>query len=568
MNHGNHPMNAHAMQEPKSRPPTRRCRPGVAACWALALMSAPALADQQQEELWTVRETVFQMLEQMVAKGTLTREEADAMIERAHEQAARRVAEYEPEPDDVRVAYVPEFVKDEIREAVKRELQADVVDEVLTTARRDQWGVPGALPRWVDRLTFHGDLRARAQSVLYDSGNAQTTALQTNPYRNVQAINEAGSQAAAGLDAFLNTTVDDHSARIRLRFGVEAQLSEHFTAGVRFATGNGKRRVSRNYVFGTQDNNPEFVVDQAYVRYSAGERYPWLVASAGRIATPFVGTDIIWDDDLSWDGAALSARYNFAGESGRERSVFLTAAGFALEQFTLEEDDKYLYGAQAGLNWTFGESTTLTVAGAWYDFENIVGVRNDFESTLNDFTAPSYVQKGNTVFNIRNSADISLERLALASDFELVNGTVMLDFGNLFFFGEDIYSPIHLQLIGDWVRNIGFDAEEIAARTGVRPPARDEGYQLELNFGRPQIRYRGDWRIRSQYRHLEGDAVVDGYSDGAFHLGGTDHEGYAVMFDLGLASNAWFTFEYYTADEIDQAPLAIDILRLDISARF
>lgn len=546
-----------------------RLRRAATAGLALALGGlAPLAAGDQQEELWTVRETVFQMLEQMVAKGTLTREEADAMIERAHDVAARKAEDYTPEPDDVRVAYVPEFVKDEIREAVKRELRDEVVDDVIVNARTEKWGVPGAMPRWVDRLTFHGDLRARAQAVLYDDGNAQTTALQTNPYRNVQAINEAGSQAAAGLDAFLNTTVDEYSARIRLRFGVEAQLSEHFTAGVRFATGNGKRRVSRNYVFGTQDNNPEFVVDQAYVRYSAGNASPWLVASAGRIATPFIGTDLIWDDDLSWDGAAISGRYNFGREAGRNRSVFVTAAGFALEQYTLQEDDKYLYGAQAGLNWTFGESTTLTIAGAWYDFENIVGEVNEFESTLNDFTAPSFVQKGNTVFNIRNSADISLERLALASDFELINGTVMLDFGNLFFFGEDIYSPIHLQLVGDWVRNTAFDVEEIAARTGVRPPTRDEGYQLELNFGRPEIRYAGDWRIRTQFRHVEGDAIVDGYADGAYHGGGTDHEGYALMFDLGLAQNAWFTFEYYTADEIDQAPLAIDILRLDISARF
>jgi hypothetical protein len=574
------------LTDPTAAAPGRRRTPlrsGAGALLGLALLPGvlavpvPAQAQaegpgSQQEALWEVRTTVYEMLERLVANGTLAREEADALIERAHDEASRKVREATPAPGDVRVTYVPEFVKDEIRQAVVRDLREAVVDDVIDNARDERWGVPGALPSWVDRLSFHGDLRVRAQGVLYDDGNARTTALQTNPYRNVQAINQAGSEAAAGRDAFLNTTVDEYSGRVRLRFGVGAQLSRSWSAGLRFATGNGLSRVSRNYVFGQDEDDDadgEFMVDQAFVRYAAGGTdSPWLLMTGGRMGSPWVGTDLIWDNDLSFDGLALTGRYDFSDTPGKTRSVFLTAAGFSLESYRLETDDKYLYGAQTGLQWTFGDATTFTLAGAWYDYENIVGRRNELESRLTDFTAPQFVQKGNSVFNIRNDTDPTLELLALASDFELVNGTVMLDFGNLFFFGRDVYAPVHLQLVGDWVKNLAFDPEEILARTGVRPPDRDTGYQFGLNFGRPVVRDGGDWRITTHYRHLEGDAVVDGFADSALHLGGTDHEGYGVVFDLGLSRNARMSIEYLTADEIDQAPLAIDILRLDLHAVF
>ena len=47
----------------------------------------------------------------------------------------------------------------------------------------------------------------------------------------------------------------------------------------------------------------------------------------------------------------------------------------------------------------------IRVAGAYYDFSNISGTRNAFNSNLLDYTAPLFAQKGNTLFDIRNALD-------------------------------------------------------------------------------------------------------------------------------------------------------------------
>ena len=46
----------------------------------------------------------------------------------------------------MRVTYVPQFVKDEIRAQVRDELRAEVAQDVMDRARQEQWGVPAALP--------------------------------------------------------------------------------------------------------------------------------------------------------------------------------------------------------------------------------------------------------------------------------------------------------------------------------------------------------------------------------------------------------------------------------------
>ncbi len=59
--------------------------------------------------------------------------------------------------------YVPEAVKQQIRDEVKA--------DVLAQAKQERWGEPGALPGWVDRFTFSGDIRLRGQADRFPSDN-------------------------------------------------------------------------------------------------------------------------------------------------------------------------------------------------------------------------------------------------------------------------------------------------------------------------------------------------------------------------------------------------------------
>ena len=225
-----------------------------------------------------------------------------------------------------------------------------------------------------------------------------------------------------------------------------------------------------------------------------------------------------------------------------------------------------MFGGQLGSQISFGGGSRLSLAGAYYYFDNIAGERNAFESRLLDFTAPEYLQKGNTLFDIRNDADPNTSLFALASDFELVNGTLIWESGPLFY--SQSGRGMGVSLIADYVRNEGWDSELIAERTGSLIEERTEGYQVRLEVGHSQIREFGDWSFATWFRHLERDAVIDAYADSEFHLGGTDTEGWGVDMELGLSDSTSVNLRYTTANEIDGPPLGIDIIQVDLNARF
>jgi hypothetical protein len=138
---------------------------------------------------------------------------------------------------------------------------------------------------------------------------------------------------------------------------------------------------------------------------------------------------------------------------------------------------------------------------------------------------------------------------------------------------------LHVNLLADFVKNIGYDADRIRARTGGAPPVvagqvgsefepRTKGYQARLTLGRERIEKFGDWQVSGGYKYLERDAVVDAFTDSDFHLGGTDAKGWILGGSYGLARNTWLRARWLSANEIDGPPLAIDVLQLDLNAKF
>jgi hypothetical protein len=70
------------------------------------------------------------------------------------------------------------------------------------------------------------------------------------------------------------------------------------------------------------------------------------------------------------------------------------------------------------------------------------------------------------------------------------------------------------------------------------------------------------------YRSLEGDAVMDAFNDPDFHVGGTNAKGYTIGAKYGLGPGVWVRLRWMSADEIDGPPLSIDVLQLDLNAKF
>lgn len=536
--------------------PIQRARHFAAGVTLLALAGG-AVADERAD-LEKLRATVTGLIGALVDQGVLSREAADGMIRKAEADAARAVAAAPqpppPKPGEVRVTYVPQFVKDEIRAQVRDELRADVTQDVIDRAHQEQWGVPAALPDWVARMKFKGDLRLREQSDRFADGNAQFA------YFDFLAINKAGGLADAGVGGLLNTTEDRDRFRARVRLGLDVTITDSLLAGFRLSTGNTRDPVSTNQTLGTYGNRYETVLDQAFLRYQAPGATPWLTALGGRFDNPWLSTDLVWDADLGFEGVAATLRHDFAGVGRPARALFLTAGGFPLQEEALSSKDKWLFGGQVGFDIAFADQSRLKAGLAYYSFSNVVGQRNALDGVALDFTAPGYLQKGNTLYDIRNDTDPQSQLFALAADYRLADLTVQYDVAR--------FAPYHVILTGDFVRNVGFDKAKVSDRVGASVDPRINGYQFLASVGWPDVTAAGRWRVFGGYKHLERDAVLDAFTDSDFHLGGTDAKGWQLGGDYGLARNTWLTMRYLSADAIDGPPLGIDVLQLDLNTRF
>jgi polyhydroxyalkanoate synthesis regulator phasin len=522
--------------------------------------SAEAAQSQEARNLNELRNTVVNLLQTLVERGVLSRDQAEAMVNAAQKKAAddatAAAAQEQSEAGAVRVPYVPEIVKEEIRKQVVAELAPEVTKNVIEEAHSEQWGVPGALPDWVQRMRWSGDMRVRGQSDGYASDNLQNT------YLDFLTVNDKGGVGKAGLAALLNTSEDRERLRARFRLGVDAELGWGWSMGGRITTGNLRDPVSTNQTLGNTGARYQTGFDLAYIKWYANSSTGRQVlnAAGGRIVNPFFGTDLVWDPDLTFEGIATNYRIGLSRDDPYNHFAFITLGAFPLQEVELSSKDKWLYGAQLGFDWKFAGGSRLRLGAAYYQYDNISGIRNTADSTVFDFTAPQFLQKGNTLYDIRNDTDPTTNLFALAADYHLADATLAFDW--------KLTSLYRVAFTADYVKNVGYDEAKIMARTGFAVPPRDQGYQAEINIGSATMARSGAWRAFFGYRYLQADAVLDAFTDSDFQLGGTDAKGYFVGGDYAFTPRVSARIRYLGANEIDGAPLGIDVLQLDLNAQF
>jgi len=531
----------------------------LAVLLALGLAAQVAPADERQS-LEELRNTVTNLLQALVDQGVISREKAQQMVKAAQDKAAADAAAVAKSDEGaVRVPYVPQIVKDEIAKQVAEEVKPAVVADVVKDAKTEKWGVPGALPDWLTRTRVYGELTLREEGLLYDGTNAH------EQFYNYYAINQAGSIAAAGQNAFL----DDDETRVRFRgrarLGIESDLGNSFTAGMRLVTGNTSDLVSETQtVDGTAPY--QFGLDELYIRLDErnAQRFPWLSAVVGRFLNPYdTPTDLIFHKDLTFTGFATTARIGFGNGSQDQSHLFFTLGGHQLQEIEFSAQDKWLAAAQLGANLRFSDAQHLRIAGAFYDYFNVTGRLNPpSEPGLYNYTAPQFLRYGNTVFDIDAASDPTHNLFAYASKFRLANVNVV--------YTVKVVGPYQLSVTADAVKNLGYNVEQIEALTGNPAIAnRDTGLQTEVAFGYPTVLTAGAWRTVLGYRYLKGDAVMDEYTDSDFHyFGGTNAKGYYVVVDYGLSNRLWTRLRYLSANEIDGPRFGVDTLQVDLSTRF
>jgi hypothetical protein len=581
---------ARAQAAPADAPAAPPAKPAKAAAPVKAQpvrAAQPAAAPSQS--------VVINLIRLLVQEGVLTQDKANALIRQAEDEAAaaargqtmavnvpsgapKAAAGGAPAPQSVRVPYIPEIVRRQIRDEVKQ--------EVLQEAKAENWAAPNEFPDWVKSVRISGDFRLRYEWDIFDKRNS--------PFFPNFASLDAGApfdlnNAAGTSPPLLDTTQDRQRLRERFRLGIGAQIDDEWAAGVRLATGNTTNPVSTNTTLGTSLADDSFNLDRAFVRY---QPLSWITAWLGRFPDPWFTTDLVWDEDVNFDGVAAQLSPQITDQL--KSMVTFGAFPIANTPFNFPDNtsdkaasrDAWLYAAQAGADWRPDPSYEVKLGLAYYYFNNIDGKLSSPCTAISsadpcdtDNTRPSFLQQGNTLFALRNLVNTGqtnppqFQYYGLASKFHELALTTRLDY-----VASD---PLHIVFDAEFVKNLGFDKAAIAARgpvnnqgpspDGSHPGAWDGGdsaFQTKLTFGYPTLRERWDWNFNVGYKYIESDSVVDAFTDSDFHLGGTNAKGYFIGGGLGIARDIDLSARWYSSREVTGSPYSVDIVQIELNGRF
>ena len=541
----------------------------------VALKPTPGWAESTPVAAANTDNVTLNLIHLLVQQDIITARQADALFTEAKKEA-QQSSTAKPSAPPIHVTYVPEIIREQIKEQTKKEILAE---------NHPAPGLSETLPEWMRRVTITGDFRMRYERRLYDGSNYPyfgdyNTVNQGNPV-------DISPYTSPGVPV-LNSTENRQRYRIRARREIDGRVNNHVLLGMRLATGDSTSPVSPNQTLGTNFQQDPITLDRAFMRFTPD---PYTKVLFGRFASPWMSTDLVWNNDLNFDGIAAQYTREIAPDvrpfvTAGVFPIGNTALGFpAVSSSKVASRDKWLYAAQIGASWLPAEGYLVKVGAAYYDFSKIQGEASRPCSTSvnglpcsTDNTRAGFLQQGNTVFAIRTPAVTptsvnaigEYQYYGLASPFRVADLTMRLDMAR--------FAPVHITFNGDFAYNTEYNASKILAKnpdnnlttsgSSQKLQSGPLAFQTGLTVGMPDIRDYGDWNVSVAYKYIEADSVVDAFNDADFHGGGTNAKGYVLRGNMGISHNVWLSSNFFSATEVSGPPLAEDTVQMDVNARF
>ncbi|WP_408586057.1 putative porin [Novosphingobium sp.] len=570
-----------------------------AAVPAFAQADAAASAGQPAAAAAPSPDAMTNLIRLLVAKGTLSQADGDALLGQAQAEAAAAraaipVPPLPPPPGAVRVAHVPEAVRAQIRDEIRQEIMAQAATEGWVTKGQ-------AAPEWTRKVRLYGDVRVRSQSDLYSK-------LNSNQIIDIGRLNANGPVDLAQLSSydFLNTRKDRvNRLRLRARIGIEANVLEGVTVGAMVGTGDDNSPITENVSLGGGLAKRDLWLDTAFIKLQPKS---WATLTFGRFENPFNTTEMLYDADLRFDGVA--ARLAYDGVTGDSSSVSLTGGAFPIDygnsnfpnNSTVKQNypSKWLFAGELAYKGEVADGLSVRASAGFHSFKNVQGQLSqpcnmdlgNFCST--DGLTPLSLRKGNTVFTMRNhvtnASGVYPQVFGLKFDYDILD----LNLAAI----AKVSDEVSARLSGNYVRNLGFHRKDICAGqydsataylvepynnygtngnadrhicTKTNPTSFIGGntaWLVNARLGHDVVDKQGSWSAFAEYRYVESDAVLDAYTDSDFHLGGTNAKGYILGGEYGLRDGLAIGARWLSSNEIAGERLAIDVLQIDLRARF
>ncbi len=349
------------------------------------------------------------------------------------------------------------------------------------------------LAKWIDRLTFYGDLRIRDEQFFDDN--------------NANGANNGG--------------VDQNRQRFRVRLGTTLKMSD-VTAGVRLDSGTGQA-TGTNQTESALFTQKGIWLDLAYLSWQ-GSSTKWLKLTAGKMVNPFLvlySGDVVWDADITPEGFAE----NVKGSPAEHVTLFLNAGQFSLSDLGTDNHDQWLFGEQVGVSVEPQSSLKATLAVADYDFVNVDHPNAGVSATTSCGLGQNPIQQGNT----RVACPVGLPGSTyLLNRYNVLDATALV---------EVKAGPIPVALMGDYVRNLADTNTAGGVATG------NEGYQIGAIVGKAAEAH--TWEVAYFYKVVQTDATVADISDSDFGSGGTARRGHIVWGAYNLTKYFQMKVKYF-----------------------
>ena len=329
-----------------------------------------------------------------------------------------------------------------------------------------------------------------------------------------------------------NALVDRARLRYRIRVGLAVSMMDNLEVGFRLGSGDypgsfGGNPLSNNTTMQDNFSKKSIYVDAAYGKWTAINSGDWLLAATiGKMDNPFSFTPMVFDPDLTPEGAALTGGYTI----NDKHSIAFAGAAFVLDEVKTSTHDPMMYGGQVLWNakWSPKWASSLGV-GAFQ-------IVNPEQLTTANV---AYNNQGNT----RNGSGILVNNYnPIIADASV---TYILDSFPLY------HGKFPVKLAGEFIDNPGASQN-------------NNGYWVGATFGKSGKKH--TWDLSYRYEHLEADAWYDQLVDddnGAFYqhapsggqtgyFGGTNIKGHLIKFNYSITDSFTFSTTCFINDLINQ----------------
>lgn len=319
--------------------------------------------------------------------------------------------------------------------------------------------------------------------------------------------------------------------RFRLRFNVNAKLSDEFSGGFTLASGDINNPVSVMQTTNQLGTRKPFELDRAFIEYRP-RRFKPLMLTGGKFSQPWVSTELVWDKDLNPEGLAQTLNFNLETTPVLQRVTlvgfelpFAETAGVSLTNKSIVQTA--VYGGQLQTEWRLAGWLRFSAMTAFYNWHladpvafavatataaspelgllrlNANGNQNAVVTNTGTFTATGQKVITNTQFASKFGLLDTIARFDIATRSERWPVAVLGDFV------QNTRACANLGNILPAPANTAVETFAVS-RNAVCDPRQRRGYWLEARAGRAQRK--GDLSFSYARIFVEREAVLGAFN--------------------------------------------------------